>query len=824
MLFSGAAALVHQGAWVRLLGQSVGTSHEATATVLAAFFFGLGLGAYLVERWLRKRAPSPGAYGLLELLLAGLGLLLFWTLPRLDGLLVRAPVLAEAGPLRFALAFVLLSPPAICMGATLPLIAACYVRRSAELLPRLSALYAWNTFGAVLGALASGFWLIPSFGLSGAVHAAVLLNLAAALLAAFLGAGPGRVEAGVEEPPAVAGGAAPGLALVALATTGFLALACEVAWTRALGIVTGTTLFGFAAILAAVLTGIALGAAFARGRLARLREPREALALGLVVLGACLLATRAGFAFLPGLQAWLRTLAGGALALHGVRYGTVFALVLLPTLVLGALYPLSLALACGDAAGVRSRLGRAFAVNTFASIAGSLAAGFWLIPWLGTDRTLLLLALVALLVPLALLAPAFGLSSRARVALPALALAGVAAGLPGLSLEDVIREVRYRREAAGVAVGQGDLLYLGEGRGGVISVVSYDGRSAEVQNNGLKEALIDRENPRFGAVVEGLLGALPYLLHPDPRSAFVVGFGGGTTVHTLSFTELEEIHVVELEPKVVEAVALLHGGAIPCLADPRVKLAFGDARSRLLIADARFDLIVSQPSHPWLAGAGNLFTREFFLLEKSRLAPGGIVAQWVNLFRMEERVLRSIVSTFYGVFPEGFMCINAITGDLILIGSEARPRLSGERVRRALSQEADLEHFFELHEIVHAGDLLWFFYCGRDSALALAGDATQNTDLNLYSEVRLATLGRASEAEEELSALLAKHYALDAAAYLDPEDAARTLAEAGRFFVSFQAFPQAERIQQALALAGEASAASELEREILLRRAGAAPR
>jgi spermidine synthase len=596
-----------------------------------------------------------------------------------------------------------------------------------------------------------------------------------------------------------------------LASTGFVALACEVAWTRALGILTGTTLYGFSAILAAFLTGIALGSWAARGRLARLPDPRTALAAGLVLLGAALLATRAGLAGLPALQAYARTLDAGPGAQNLVRYGAVFLLLLPPTFLFGALYPLSLRLCCGDAAGVRSALGRAFAVNTFASILGAVATGAWLIPWLGTDGVQVALALAILATPLALLLRPLRARTALRVLAPAAALAAAAPFLPGLDLEGVIRSVHYER---GERASEGRFLYLGEGRTGVVSVVSYDERTAEIQNNGLKEALVDRQNPRFGPAIEGLLGALPYLLHPAPRSAFVVGFGGGTTVQTLAFTDLERIRVVELEPRIVDAVRLLHGGAIPCLQDARVELSFDDARSRLLLEDKRYDLIVSQPSHPWLAGAGNLFTHEFFRLEHSRLAPGGVCAQWVNLFRMERDVLRSIVGTFYGVFPQGFVCCSALTGDLILIGSDAAPRLSGARFRDALADHPDLEHFLELQDLGHAGDLLWYFYCGRDEALELAGDATPNTDLNLFSEVRLAALGLDPGPEASPAALIQQHYKPDPRPYLDPADAARTLAEGGRFFVRFDALGQAHVIEAMLREMGDAYGAQQLAQAI----------
>jgi hypothetical protein len=433
---------------------------------------------------------------------------------------------------------------------------------------------------------------------------------------------------------------------------------------------------------------------------------------------------------------------------------------------------------------------------------------------------LLALAFLTLAAALAVGLPYTGARALRGVLLPAAVLALAGPFLPGLELEEVIRAVRYRRDAP---TGGGRFLYLEEGRGSVVSAVTYDERAAEIQSNGLKEALIDLANPRFGPPTEGLLGIWPYLLHPAPESAFVVGFGGGTTVQTLAFTSLRRIRVVELEPRVVDAVRELHGGEVSCLADPRVELSFGDARSRLLLEGERYDLIVSQPSHPWLAGAGNLFTREFFELEKSRLNPGGLCSQWVNLFRMDRDVLRSVIGTFFAVFPEGFVCMNAISGDVTLIGSDTRPQLRHARVDDELSRHPDLERFMDLAGLHRAGDLLWYFYCGRDSALELAGDAPLNTDLNLFSEVRLAALDGEPDADASPAALLSQHYTLDARPYLDPGDAAQILHEAGHFFVEYQRYPEAKVMQALLFAQGDAFRAGELGRTIALAMVEAAP-
>jgi len=832
LLLSGAAALIYQVAWVRLLGQSVGADSEAVATVIAAFFFGLGMGSLGAERWMARRGAGLGLYAGLELAIALSSLGLFWVLHRLGALLVHAPALGSSAGMRFALAFALLAVPTICMGATFPILAALYVRRQEDMGRNIGHLYSVNTIGAVLGVLLGGFVLIPHIGLAGAVRVAVLLNLGAAA-AAFAARGRGAIlgstQASEAGAAALAGGtdtaavasaprAVRGQALFVLALTGFVAIAAEVGWTRALAIFTGSTIFGFAAILAAFLIGIAGGSWFIRKRLARLGDPHRALLLGLVALGAALLATRAGFSTVPAIYRSLNAQGDGS----GLRYAVVFALLLPSTFLFGALYPLSLQLYCGEVSEVRRRVGRATAVNTFASIGGSLAAGFWLIPAFGTDRLLLGLALAVLAAP-ALLALLPGsaprASRRASVAIPALLLAAVGIFLPGIDFEELIRSVAYRQDLAADAEDEATFLYLSEGKHGVISAVTYDGRVATLSSNGLQEALIDTQEPRFGPVVEGLLGLLPYFFHAEPRSAFVVGFGGGTTVQTLAFTDLESIRVVELEPKIVDAVRLLCGGEIPCLQDPRVELDFGDARSVLALEDRTYDVIASQPSHPWLVGAGNLFTAEFFRVARGRLNPGGVFCQWVNLFRMDATTLRTCVATFFDAFPHGFVAWNAVTSDLLLVGSTAPISLDHGRVAGAIGEHADLREFLSRNGLRAPGHLLWYFYSSRAGALRLAGDAPVNTDSDLLTEVRLGALGSAMTPEEDPGLLLAKFYAFDAVSALAPEDAARTLLEAGWFFLGFQGLAQAQAIQVQLEGLGAEQSAAELRAAIDLKAA-----
>jgi hypothetical protein len=413
---------------------------------------------------------------------------------------------------------------------------------------------------------------------------------------------------------------------------------------------------------------------------------------------------------------------------------------------------------------VRARIGKAYAVNTVASIFGSVAAGFWIIPQFGTDVLLTAMAFVILLIPL-LFVPAFS-KSLPRIAIPVTVLLALSSSwaLPKIDYERLITSVQYDDEAR-----EGNVptyLFLKEGKAGVISMVTYDGRNVKLQNNGLNESFIDLEDDSNLLVAETLLGLVPYFLHNNPKEAFVVGFGGGTTTRALAATEhLKHIKVVELEPAVVEAGRAIASRNIEALNDTRVTLEFNDARNTLLTEDNSYDLIASQPSHPWVARASNVFTEEFFQLVKSRLNEGGIYGQWVNLFNMDVTTLRSIFKAFYAVFPDGMTFANLESGDFLLFGSDHKLEFDYKEIAQRMA-EPKIKPILDFRSIHEPEDLFWYFALSRDEVVKAAGDIQPNTDLNIFSEVRLSMLDSEPSDEENPYDFLRENYKLTVSSYL----------------------------------------------------------
>jgi spermidine synthase len=421
-----------------------------------------------------------------------------------------------------------------------------------------------------------------------------------------------------------------------------------------------------------------------------------------------------------------------------VRLGVVAALVLPPTLLLGACFPLALAVACGRSP--TRRLGPLYAANTVAGVAGSLGAGFWWIPLHGSDAVLAGGAAVVLLTAGALAA---GLPRRRSAPVIAGALAGLAAAAfgPALRFQPLVTAVRYEHDAdAGKTP---EFLYLREGRTAVISAVTYDGARVRFQSNGLNESVVSRGDPALGSPAETMLALVPWALHPDPRRCFVVGYGGGVTARAFLAAGVPSVRVVELEPVMTDAARSVLGSAAR-LDDPRLELILDDARHRLLRDPGTWDIVASQPSHPWVAGGSALFTREFFELVRSRLEDDGLFAQWINLFNMDVPTLGSLVRTFFDAFPHGFVLALPRSGDLVLVGALHEIRAAPAEFRRDLA-EPGLSDLLGACRVERPIDILGHFAWSRAGAMEWAGAHPPNTDRNILSEVRLAALRLRSE-------------------------------------------------------------------------------
>ena len=681
---SGASALIYEVVWTRLLTLQMGHGISAASTVLAAFMGGLAAGAAVAGRVGGRLTPRRAleTYAALELAIGVLALLLPFGLAALRPLLSGAYADGHGGltfaALRLVSSVLLLAAPAAAMGATFPIAARWMVRAASRAAQDAGGLYAANTLGAALGAVLAGFVLIPSLGLSGSTWVGVALNAIAAAGAfaiARTSAEP-LAPGGTKVPPvrrsSETGGKAtahPWLAALALGASGFASLALQVIWTRLLVLILGPTTYAFSIVVSIFIVGIAGGAAIGARLAARTRDAAAGLAI-------CLLASVGGsIAAASAVDGTLLAMAGivarpeiefGGVILRGALY--VAALLLPMTLAFGAAFPFAVSLASGSEEGVTERLGRIYAVNTVGAIAGALLAGFVLVPAIGLHTTVRAVAAgVAAAAVGVLLAGAVRGRLRLVGFAAALAVLGAAAWLPPwdrylLSSGAYKYAPAMRGPSLETALTAGDLLSYREGATSTVAVRQLAGTVSLAI-----DGKVDASNAG-DMLTQRLLAHVPLLLHPDPKRAAILGLGSGVTLGSALTHPLTEATVLEISPEVVDASRFFDTENHRALADPRTRLVVGDGRTHLMLGDATYDVIVSEPSNPWMAGIASLFTREFFAGARARLAPGGVLCQWAHTYDISSDDLKSIVATFLSVFPDGTLWLVG-DADVLLVGS-----------------------------------------------------------------------------------------------------------------------------------------------------------
>jgi len=756
LVFSGLSALVYQIVWVRLLGFTFGTTTEAVSTVLAVFFAGLALGNLAAATRLGSVRRPLRLYALLEIAIGLYALASVPLLGVLDG--VHALVGVGLAPatltaVRVAGSALVLLPPTLAMGATLPVVARALVTEDATLGRWSAILYAANTLGAVLGAYLCGFWLIPGLGLRHTVLLASLANFGVGAAVLLLGRGTAAAAERASGAPAQPATLAPAervrraVFLAFFGVSGFVAIGYEIVWSKIFGIVMEGTLYGFAAVLACFLLGIAVGSFAVSWRVDRIRDLPRAFGW---MHAAIAVAVGAGIWVVPDLPFHLQRISELGLGdpLHRLLV-LVLPLVLVPTALFGAAFPVLIRIYTRTASATGRGIGVATAVNTVGSILASLAVGFWWIPGFGMDRSLLALLLLDGTVALAAIAAfqaARGWRAFANVFACAAVLCGVFAGFDGVQVDRVIsgQPLRAPTLAEYRRLRDQDLAwqrFRAEGRASIVTVYVLPTHRL-LRTNALPEAGYGFQPPYYPSDVM-LLGVLPYLAaEGDPKRGLLVGLGGANTLDALLQTGLERIDVVELERAVVDAQAVFHAGREDPLADPRVHLAVNDGRNELRVAalDGRgpYDVISSQPSHPWRIGVANLFTEEYFRLARELLSEGGRFAVWINGFRIDRESLLAIVASFERVFPGSLffdVSHERQRTDFLLLGGREPVELDPATMRRRMAEPrlAALLRRFRLDSVE---DLLAGFEAPAE-ALAASAPGLRNTDDDAFVEARV---------------------------------------------------------------------------------------
>ena len=713
---SGAAALIYQVLWLRLLGLVFGVTVYAASTVWAAFMAGLALGSGIAGlAGDRVRRPLVW-FAAAEVLTALTAVLTPTTISALLGFYVDlAPSMPKAGEaavaVRFAIAFAVLIIPTALMGATMPLVVRSSAVDGLHLGSRAGALYASNTAGAIAGTLAAGLFLIPHYGIKTSFLVAAALNVLvgiAAFVLAALSSAPraaGAATPATDMPapaihPTSPAETAPGqrvIVLIVFAISGFASLALEVVWFRVITLFLRPTVYGYAFMLATLLLGIALGSTFA-SPLTRLRFDRLltlALLEGSIAVAALLSFTALGW--IPSGMAVFGPAVGSVIGSYLAYQFIVSLAVIFPAaLAMGLAFPIGLSVWLGAASPERGLVARRTAVfyslNLAGAIAGSLVAGFILLPSLGSRYTLVAIAALTLACALILLWWSHaGIRLRLGCAVACALVCGWAAATVPDPFDEYLRQ-RYPGER---------IVWRREAVQATVSVHERPDKTFTLNVNGNHQASSGGALP----FIHRRIGNLPMAVHRDPRHVLVIGLGGGATAGAVSRHSGVSVDVVELSREVVSAADRFFrpvNGSL--LQQPNVRLKVDDGRNYLLLTDARYDIITADVILPIHAGAGNLYSVEYFRLVRRALRSGGLAVQWIAGTEPEYKL---IMRTFMSVFPETTLWVD---GSLMIGGAEPlqlrRRELDWKLqmpARREMLNELGITNFEKLLSLYRAG-------------------------------------------------------------------------------------------------------------------------
>ena len=759
-LFSGATSLVYETLWSRQLHLVFGVSQLAIATLLAAFMAGLALGGFFAARWAGRIKRPLLVYAGLEAFIGLYALAFPYILQASTPLYLSFWRTYEPSPLgfgifQFLLQGVLLLPPTILMGATLPVLSRFVARSNEEAGAQIGRLYGANTIGAVIGTGLAGFYLLPTFGLHTTTVWTAAANGVLALAAAALSAGAIPLEkdaSGQAALPDEFDAVHRKLWLIA-ALAGFAALLSEVAWFRLIGLLIGGSAYAFSVMLLAFLLGIGLGG-WAGGPAAdrSYRAGGRALVLkhlGLIQIAVASFAYLAMWAYgeLPFVFAQLFTWVEENLVwLWPAKITLSLTVMLPPALFMGATFPYIVRAAAGDPDKLNQPVGRIYGMNTLGSILGAALGGLFLLPALQVQGSVLFASSVNLinaLLALTALGAAGKIKIKSReynvpIYIVVLILLFQVARPPWNPLlmtsgifqyvSDMKPEQRTRGGILSYYVSPYELLYYEEGLSTVVTVAKkWEGSNIWMANNGKVDA---SSHSDFDTQV--LISHIPLSLKPAPQKTLVIGYASGITLGAVTLHEqVGGIDVVELEPAIIRGSKYFADYNFSPLEDPRVNLILNDGRNHLLLAeDQTYDLIISEPSNPWLSGVSNLFTDEFYKMGKTKLKPGGVWAQWVQMYAMVPEDVQSLLKTFAGNYQH-VLLFRINQNDLLMVGSEEpipldiasfEPLFENDEIRTQMYRS----------KIEFPEDVLGLFAFDQDAILEM--QALVNSDDNMRIE------------------------------------------------------------------------------------------
>ncbi|QOC23447.1 fused MFS/spermidine synthase [Wenzhouxiangella sp. AB-CW3] len=711
-VLSGFAGLIYQSIWSHYLGLFLGHAAYAQALVLALFMGGMAIGAALVAQFGTRWRNLVRGYAVVELIIGLFGLVFHWVFVGMLGLSYDAVMPALGAPWlvntwKWLLAGALILPQTILLGMTFPLMSGGLIRRYPNQDGNaLGGLYFTNSIGAAVGVLVAAFVLMPAFGLPGAMITAGIINIVVAGLAWWLGSG-GETP----RPATVTGDAKRSrgsrrllyLVLGATFLSSAASFAYEIIFVRMLSLAVGSTLHAFELMLGSFIAGIALGALWIRKRADRSEMPLKLVGVLQILMGLTALLALAlyanAFTWVGFMMDSLSRTDGGY-SLFNLGTAAIAILIMMPTAFFaGTTLPLFTVALLRDGQGEPS-IGRVYAFNTIGAIVGVFAAIHFLIPVFGIKLAMIVAAIVDMAIGVFLLRRVVA-RRRDFVNVGA----GVAVMMAGTWLVVNLVPFDSLRLSSGVyRTGQvqldeqTDMLFYRDGKTASISVVYLPNGTIVIATNGKPDASLQNipsQPPTSDEPTMIIAGALPLAYLSEARTAAVIGFGSGMTTHTLlAEPGLERVDTIEIEREMVEGAEWFGERVARAYEDERSQIIIDDAKSYFAGQQHRYDVIVSEPSNPWISGVGALFSKEFYRFVPNFLADDGVFVQWLQLYEIDERLVGSVLNAMLPAFADvhGYL---SNSGDLLLVASQ-----------EPLEQRVDYERLFEgamADELAHVG-------------------------------------------------------------------------------------------------------------------------
>ena len=719
-LLSGVTGLVYEVLWGKYLQLFIGASSYAHTVVLATFMGGLAIGNALFGRLCDRKIRKLTLYAILEL---GIGLACALFPMAFSALSSGYMALASPNPesvgnllVKILFSAVAILVPTVLMGGTLPVLARYTVRHMHEVGKRVGWLYFINSAGAVFGCVLAGFHLVSGLGLELAMIVTAFVNIAIGLLFLYLR----RFEhLDAPEESAVEAGGARGRVirqytelqirgtLIIVFFTGALTMVYELVWIRLLGLVLGSSSYSFSIMLFTFISGIAVGGLIVSFIMRRERDALLLFAfceLGVFLTLILMLPLYERLPYYFNTLASLLTRDESTFVLYlSAKVAMCFVVMVAPAILIGMTLPLASRIAVRRISILGRGVGSVFSVNTFGNLAGAVLAGFFLIPAMGLHSTMMsgIFASGVVGVVLYLLAGRGKRAARFTVAAGAMvAFVGAVFAVPAWNVR-VLNSGMYRNptryaysfEQYYRSVNKHELLYHKDGPDVSVVVMrdSDDPLNIWMKVNGKTDA-----STQDDMATQLQSGHIPVLLHQAPRDVLVVGLGSGVTVSAVLLHPVERVDVVEISDAVIEGSEFFNTVIEAPLEDKRTTMFRADAKDFLnLQPEKGYDIIISEPSNPWIAGIGNLFSVEYFQDVAEHLRPGGIMTQWIQMYETDDAILSVVFNTFSRVFPHVTVW-HPGAYDLLLVGSmepleiefeQLEVRLRSPKVHASLNQE-----------------------------------------------------------------------------------------------------------------------------------------